>query len=101
MHPTTMVVVTLGILAVGALAASDWYIWGIAQRPHFHSPRLVRPLSVRELAAMLLSGIVASNTEVLMVPIGIAKAPDAIAKAPDAHVIPATSEINQGFKEVA
>jgi len=57
MHPTTIAVVTLSILAAGALAATDWYIWGIAQRPHFHGPRLVRPLSVRELAAMLLNGI--------------------------------------------
>jgi hypothetical protein len=77
----------------------DWYIWGIAQKPHFHSPRLIRPLSVRELAARLLSGIVASNTEVLMVPLTIA--PDAIAKPPRARVIPATSEVNHGFKEVA
>jgi|ERR1700677_3250807 len=101
MHPTSMVVATLSILAVGALAAMDWYIWGIAKGSHFHRARLVRPLTVRELATKFLSGIVASNTEVLMVPITIAKAPDAIAQAPDACVIVATAEMSHGFKEVA
>jgi hypothetical protein len=102
MHPTSMVVVTVSILAVGGLAAMDWYVWGMAKRPHFHSPRLVRPLSVRELADKFLSGIVASNTEVLMVPITIAKVPDAIAKAPNVRVIGAiTTEVGHGFKEVA
>lgn len=104
MHPTSMVVVTVSILAVGGLAAMDWYVWGMAKRPHFYSPRLVRPMSVRELADKFLSGIVASNTEVLMVPIAVAKAkaPDAIAKAPNVCVIGAiTTEVGHGFKEVA
>jgi hypothetical protein len=94
MHPASMVVVTLSVLAVGALVAMDWYLWGMAKRPHFYSPRSVRPLTVRELADKFLSGIVASNTEVLMVPI-------TTAKATDTHVRAAANEVDHGFKEVA
>lgn len=94
LYPTILMAVS-GILAVVALAAIDWYVWGTPGALSSRRPSLVRPLTIRELSARFLGGIIASNTEVLMVP------PTSIAKAPCAFLKVAASEDSHGFKKVA
>ena len=93
LHPTILMAV-LGIIGVIGLALIDWYVWGtpVASNSHRQS---VQPLTIRELTARLLGGIVASNTEVLMVP------PNTIEKVPCAQLKVVTREHDHGFKKVA
>jgi hypothetical protein len=67
-NPTTITTI-LAILTVIAVAAADWYVWGMANGKHNYSPRSIQPLSARELAAKFLVSIRATNAEVLMVPL--------------------------------
>jgi hypothetical protein len=69
----TIIAATLGILIIGGLAAVDWYIWGLASKGRLQEQRIVRPLTMRELADKLLGGIAATNGEVLMVPPVVAR----------------------------
>jgi hypothetical protein len=94
LHPTILIAVS-GIIGVVGLAIIDWYVWGTPVASNFHRRSGVQPLTIRELSARFLGGIVASNTEVLMVP------PTAIEKVPCAQLKVVTREHNHGFKKVA
>jgi hypothetical protein len=93
LYPTILVAVLAIIGAVG-LVAIDWYVWGtsVASRSHYSS---IKPLTVRELAARFLGGVMASNTEVLMAPTAT------LAKVPCAQTKRAAGHESQGFKKVA
>lgn len=94
LYPTILMAVS-GILSVIGLAVIDWYVWGTPVASNSHRRSLVQPLTARELAAKFLGGIVASNTEVLMIP------PTAVAKVPCAQLRVVTREHSHGFKKVA
>lgn len=68
LNPTTITTM-LATITVIALAAADWYVWGIASAKHYYRPRSVQPLTLRELAAKFLAGVGATNAEVLLVPL--------------------------------
>jgi len=65
----TIITTIFAIFTVIALAAADWYAWGMARGTHLYRPRLIRPLTARELAIKFLAGMGAVNAEVLMVPL--------------------------------
>lgn len=92
----TVIVAGLGIVAIAGLAMVDWYVWGMAAKGNLRDARLVQPLTIRELAARLLGGMAATNSEVLMVPPAITKdaAVNSMVAGKDRHD-------RHGFKEVA
>jgi hypothetical protein len=94
LYPTVLIAVS-GIIGVIGLAAIDWYVWGTTVASNSHRRSRVQPLTLRELTAKFLGGIVASNTEVLMVP------STTIAKAPCAQMKAVTRDHSHGFKQVA
>lgn len=93
LHPTILMAIS-GIIGVIGLAAIDWYVWGTSVASNSHR-QSVQPLTIRELTARFLGGIVASNTEVLMVP------PTTVAKIPCAQLKAINREDSHGFKKVA
>jgi hypothetical protein len=52
----TLITIVLAVLTVLALAAADWFVWRMATGPSSYRPRLVEPLTVRDLANKLLAG---------------------------------------------
>jgi hypothetical protein len=67
LNPTILTTI-FAILAVLALAMADWFVWGMAAGPRAYPPRLIQPLTARDLANKLMAGLGASNAEMLMVP---------------------------------
>jgi len=94
LYPTIFIAVS-GIIGVIGLAAIDWYVWGTPEALRLQRRSLIRPLTIRELAAKFLGGVMASNTEVLMVP------PTSMAKTPCAQLKVVTGDHSHGFKKVA
>jgi hypothetical protein len=87
----TMTATVLGVLFVTALAAVDWYVWGVATVRNYRQPVSARPLTVRELINKFLGRVVATNAEVL--PQGVT----ATAEAKPA----VSNDEGHGFKRVA
>jgi hypothetical protein len=73
LNPTIMTT-SFAILTVLALAAADWFVWGMEAGPRAYRPRLVQPLTARDLANKFLAGgflarFRAANTDMLLVPL--------------------------------
>jgi hypothetical protein len=66
-NPTILTTI-FAILGVLAFAVADWFVWGMAAGPRAYRPRLIQPLTARDLANKLMAGLGASNAEMLMVP---------------------------------
>jgi len=87
-----MTVAVLGVLFVTALAAVDWYVWGMATVQNFRHPVNLRPLTLREMVNNALARVVALNAERLpQAVIGNAEEKPAAGGDDDGH----------GFKRVA
>jgi hypothetical protein len=63
----TFITTIFAILGVLALAAADWLVWGVAINLRVYRPRLIQPLTARDLAKKCLAGLALANTEMLMV----------------------------------
>jgi hypothetical protein len=66
LNPTILPTI-FAILTVLALATADWFVWGPAAGPRAYRPRLIQPLTARELVHKLIAGFGASNAEMLTV----------------------------------
>ncbi|HTT76642.1 MAG TPA: hypothetical protein VMF50_11780 [Candidatus Binataceae bacterium] len=75
-HPTILAIVS-GILAIAALAAVDWYVWRAVSGWASYRQPIVKPLSMRELAATSWRGTMMNNREVTTVPPSMAEATNA------------------------
>ena len=69
----TFITTIFAILTVLALAAADWFVWGIAAGQRTR-PRLIQPLTARDLAnkflaGKFLAGFRAANSDMLLVPL--------------------------------
>jgi hypothetical protein len=72
LNPTIMTT-SFAILTVLALAAADWFVWGMAASPRARS-RLIQPLTARDLAnkflaGKFLAGFRTANADMLLVPL--------------------------------
>lgn len=73
LNPTIMTT-SFAILTVLALAAADWFVWGMAAGPRVYRQRLVQPLTARDLAnkflaGKFLAGFRVANADMLLVPL--------------------------------
>jgi hypothetical protein len=70
----TFTTTSFAILTVLALAAADWFVWSIAAGPRAYRPRLIQPLTPRDLAnnflaGKFLAGFRPANADMLLVPL--------------------------------
>jgi hypothetical protein len=92
----SIIAAALGTSVIAGLAAVDWYVWGVASKADLRDVHVVRPLTMRELAARLLGGVAATNGEVLMVPSAVAPSTTDAFAAAEEH-----DHRSHGFKKVA
>jgi hypothetical protein len=55
LNPTIMTT-SFAIFTVLALAAADWFVWGMAAGPRVYRALLKQPLTARDLANKFLAG---------------------------------------------
>lgn len=89
----TITAIMFGIVFLAALAAIDWYVWGLTMVPSMRRPRTVQPLTAGEMTEKFLERMVAVNQEVLPQSV--------LASAEAAPVATDTNADGHGFKKVA
>ena len=62
--PSTAVLL-IGVLTIAALAATDWYVWGMNMVSNPRRPRHPQPLSGIELVDLALERLIAINKAAL------------------------------------
>ena len=67
LNPTIMTT-SFAILTVLALAAADWFVWGMAAGLRAARPRLIQPLTARDMANKFLAGF-RTAADMLLVPL--------------------------------
>jgi hypothetical protein len=90
MIPSTWVLF-LGAFAIAALAAADWYVWGLNMATNPRQPRRPLPLTGLELVDLALGRLIAANEATLPKAALVARANGA----------PLATEPDDGFKRVA
>jgi hypothetical protein len=73
LNPTIMTT-SFAILTVLALAAADWFVWGMVAGPRVYRPRLIQPFTARDLAnkflaSKFLTGFLTASADILLVPL--------------------------------
>ena len=89
--PSTLALL-VGTLSIAALAAADWYVWGLNLAVNPRQPRRPQPLTGLELIDLGLARLIAANHAVL---------PKAALQAGRANGAPLTTNPDDGFKRVA
>jgi hypothetical protein len=89
--PSTLVIF-VGVLLIAALAATDWYVWGMNLTTNPRQPRNPQPLTGLELVDLGLGRLIAANQAVL---------PRAAFETAGVHGAPLATDPDDGFKRVA
>ena len=89
--PSTLVLL-VGALTVGVLAAADWFVWGLNLAVNPRQPRRPQPLTGLELIDLGLGRLVAVNQAIL---------PRAALGDGRANRLPLSTDPDDGFKRVA